>query len=263
MCTVVLRLDPGDFRLLGVRDEFAGRPWLPPARHWPDLPLVGGLDSQAGGTWLAVHPARRRISCILNGRGDSAEPATRRSRGELPLRAALSGEVPDGIEFASYDPFHLVCGDGDGAWLLSWDGKRAVTADLRPGTHLLTNAGHVYSAAGNSRDFRCHSHQNHGSFAGRVHSGGTERSSPPDEKGAYFGPRFEAARSREEWLVLSDGDGLAQDDPRAIIVRRDLPDGREWGTSSLSLVELAAGQLRYGFRAVAGEWRAVGCAEGV
>ena len=55
--------------LLGVRDEFAGRPWQPPARHWPGSPLIGGRDEQAGGTWLAVHPAVPRVGCILNGRG--------------------------------------------------------------------------------------------------------------------------------------------------------------------------------------------------
>ena len=36
-----------------------GRPWQPPARHWPApqwSPLIGGRDEQAGGTWPAVHP---------------------------------------------------------------------------------------------------------------------------------------------------------------------------------------------------------------
>ncbi len=59
MCTVVVSLQPDapvPLLLLGVRDEFTGRPWQPPARHWPGSPLIGGLDEQAGGTWLAVHP---------------------------------------------------------------------------------------------------------------------------------------------------------------------------------------------------------------
>ena len=48
---------PGaEMLLLGVRDEFTGRPWQRPARHWPRSALIGGLDEQAGGTWLAVHP---------------------------------------------------------------------------------------------------------------------------------------------------------------------------------------------------------------
>ena len=37
MCTVVVSLlpeAPVPLLLLGVRDEFTGRPWQPPARHW-------------------------------------------------------------------------------------------------------------------------------------------------------------------------------------------------------------------------------------
>jgi hypothetical protein len=53
---------PGALLMLGIRDEFVGRPWQPPARHWPGSPLIGGLDEQAGGTWLAVHPELPRAS---------------------------------------------------------------------------------------------------------------------------------------------------------------------------------------------------------
>ena len=94
MCTVVLSFEPAariPLLLLGVRDELTDRPWLPPARHWPGTPLVGGIDKQAGGTWLAVQPELPRVSCLLNGRGVLADAARRRSRGELPLRAAADG----------------------------------------------------------------------------------------------------------------------------------------------------------------------------
>ena len=122
MCTVVVSLAPEDqvpLLLLGIRDEFTGRPWQPPARHWPGSPLIGGRDEQAGGTWLAVHPDLSRVGCILNGRGEFAPADRRRSRGELPLRAAAEGrgalkqlrEDPDAL--ASYDPFFLVCADLD------------------------------------------------------------------------------------------------------------------------------------------------------
>ena len=96
MCTVVVSLDPDNpvpLLLLGIRDEFTGRPWQPPARHWPGSALIGGLDEQAGGTWLAVHPEQSRVGCILNGRGEFAPPDRRRSRGELPLRAAAEGQA--------------------------------------------------------------------------------------------------------------------------------------------------------------------------
>jgi hypothetical protein len=233
MCTVVLRLTPdGGSLLLGIRDEFLGRPWLPPAAHWqcpagqpaptdlPGSPLIGGLDEQAGGTWLAVHPGERRVACVLNGRGTLAPAAPARhpcpphqSRGDLPLRAASGEQV---TSFGDYDPFHLVCADSSGGWVLSWDGEQAVRSALGTGTHLFTNGGYVYP------------------------------SDDPDDKGAYFGPRFAAAPSLRDWAVLARGDGLATDDPRAIIVRRELPDGRVWGTSSVSMVQIGDA-VRYEF----------------
>ena len=142
MCTVVISLAPEDpvpLLLLGIRDEFTGRPWQPPARHWPGSPLIGGRDEQAGGTWLAVHPDLHRVSCVLNGRGEFAPADRRRSRGELPLRAAAVGrralkelhDDPDTL--ARYDPFYLVCADLNpfpAVLLLSWDGRRAGLTEL-------------------------------------------------------------------------------------------------------------------------------------
>src|ERR1700739_2439952 len=118
MCTVVVSLAPGDrvpLLLLGIRDEFTARPWQPPARHWPGSPLIGGMDEQAGGTWLAVHPRIPGGACPLNGRGEPADPARRRSRGALSLRAAAEGPeflrqlAADPDALGAYDPFHLIC----------------------------------------------------------------------------------------------------------------------------------------------------------
>jgi hypothetical protein len=48
---------------------------------------------------------------------------------------------------------------------------------------------------------------------------------------------------------LAAGDGLAATEPGAIIVRRELPDGRIYGSTSVTLVALAAdGRLRYDFQ---------------
>jgi hypothetical protein len=246
MCTVVVSFEPGErvpVLLVGARDELMDRPWLPPARHWPGSPLIGGLDEQAGGTWLAVHPAVPRVSCLLNGRGALADPEGRRSRGELPLRAAADGAgllkdlagAPAAL--ASYDPFHLVCADLDAVWLLSWDGAHATVGPLPPGTHVLTNAGHAYPAGPGA--------------------------AVTEPKAAYFGPKFAAtrpsadpatsvARAWGDWLALAAGDGLDRADPGAIVARRDLPDGRVWGTTSVSLVALGAAGLRYDFQASPG-----------
>jgi len=239
MCTVVVSFAPGErvpVLLLGVRDELTNRPWQPPARHWPGSPLIGGRDEQAGGTWLAVHPEVPRVACLLNGRGAFADPAHRRSRGDLPLRAAADGAVvlkelaDDREALVAYDPFHLVCADLDALWLLSWDGERSAASELDAGTHVLTNAGHAYPA------------------------------DPVTEpKAARFGPKFAASRPSGDpaltvaaawgdWLTLTAGDGLDPGDPRAIVARRDLSDGRVWGSTSLSLVALARDGLRYDFQ---------------
>lgn len=86
MCTAVLSIEPGlPVLLAGIRDELTDRAWRRPWRHWQAYPgLIGGLDLQAGGTWLAVAPRERRVSCVLNGRGAMAPPLARRSRGDLP-----------------------------------------------------------------------------------------------------------------------------------------------------------------------------------
>ena len=102
---------------------------------------------------------------------------------------------------------------------------------------MLTNAGHMYPPG---RD--------------NLHK-------PPDEKAARFGPKFAASRPSgdpetaaltdawDDWLALAAGDGLAATEPGAIIVRRELPDGRIYGSTSVTLVALAAdGRLRYDFQ---------------
>jgi len=238
--------------LLGFRDELTGRPWQPPARHWPGSPLVGGRDEQAGGTWLALHPGLPRVACILNARGPQAPPEARRSRGELPLRAAAEGREAlkhlrdDHDTLARYDPFFLICADltpkgpkgpkgpRAQALMLSWNGTQAALEHFTtPGTHLITNAGHTYPPGNQDAD----------------------------AKAEHFGPKFAAYRPDADpaatikdawgdWLTLAGGDGLGEDDPAAIIARRELPDGRLWGTTSVSLVALGANGLRYDFQPV-------------
>jgi hypothetical protein len=249
MCTVVVSLAPQDqvpLLLLGVRDEFTGRPWQPPARHWPGSPLIGGLDQQAGGTWLAVRPDVPRVGCVLNGRGEFAPLSHRRSRGELPLRAAAEGSPAlqalrtDSAGLASYDPFYLLCADLTAVHLLGWDGRQAVLGELDPGTHVLTNAGHMYPPPG-----------------AHVPWGAAQ----PDPKAEHFGPRFAAQRPSGDpaatikdawgdWLTLASGGDLPDADPAAIIVRHELPDGRVYGTTSVSLVALTRNGLRYDFQPV-------------
>ena len=244
MCTVVVSLEPGErvpLRLLGIRDELTSRPWQPPARHWPGSPLIGGIDEQAGGTWLAVHPGIPRVACLLNARGAPADPARRRSRGDLSLRAAAEGPgflrrlAADQDALAAYDPFHLICGTPESVTMVSWPGGDPVVTvrELGPGTHLITNAGHAYPA------------------------GPGDPAAEP--KAAHFADKFGAARPPADpalplplawgdWLTLAAGDGLDPADPAGIIVRHQLPDGRVHGSTSVTLVALADGAVRYDFQ---------------
>jgi hypothetical protein len=253
VCTVVVSLEPGErvpLRLLGIRDELASRPWRPPARHWPGSPLIGGIDEQAGGTWLALHPQVPRVACLLNGRGPAADPARRRSRGDLSLRAAAEGPdflrqlAGDPDALAAYDPFHLICATVDSVTALHHPGGRPpvppgvrelapTVRDLAPGTHLFTNAGHAYPA------------------------GPSDPVAEP--KAVHFADKFAAAHPSADpalpiaqawgdWLTLASGDGLDPADPAAIIVRRELPDGQLYGTGSLTLVALARDAVRYDFQ---------------
>ena len=89
MCIVFLDVDPGrewPIVVAAVRDEFADRPWSPPAAHWPDLPdVVGPRDDTAGGTWLAVDERSPALALVVNRPLTPAPARGRRSRGELPL----------------------------------------------------------------------------------------------------------------------------------------------------------------------------------
>ena len=237
MCTTVVSVDPRSsvpMLVVGVRDEFLDRPWLPPGRHWPERPqLVGGQDLQALGTWLAVHPGVPRVACVLNGHGELAEDSRRLTRGELPLLLAADGE-PGDLDPTRYDPFHLVWATPEAAHLWSWNGRTLVERSLDTGLHVIVNSGL---------------------------EGAADHDGPGDEQMLaridYFRPLLEKAVRPEpcdgvtaaawgDWLSLVNGAGLDPADDRALVVRRTIEDDR-WGTSSLSLVALTRDGVRYDF----------------
>jgi len=285
MCTAVLSITPGlPMLLVGVRDELTDRAWEPPARHWPEYPgLVGGRDLLAGGTWLAVAPRERRVACVLNGRGTMAPERSRRSRGVLPLRAATGHEL-DRSELTGFDPFHLLTAEPGRAALQSWDGARLTERELGPGLHFMVNSGLASDLAGTGALGRPDQPGRPDQFGRPESPTQPERPRRPEAQApngrdhelariARFLPRFGAAarpvpqpgdqlsRAWGAWLPLVDGDGLDRGDPAALIVRRDLGGGRTWGTTSISLVALSPGNVRYDFTGEPGDpagWQQVG-----
>jgi hypothetical protein len=260
MCTAVVSIEAGRPVLLaGFRDELTDRPWQPPASHWPRYPgLVGGRDLQAGGTWLAVAPSSRRVSCVLNGTGKLAPADSRRSRGELPLMAAV-GDRPGDAELAGFDPFRLIVAEPGHCVVLSWDGTTLIERDLPDGLHFVVNSGYASDLAGSAGMAT--------DWAGPDWQGPP----PPDgrehelARAGYFLDRFRSASRPDPipgkpvadawgaWLPLVNGDGLGIEDERALIVRRDLGAGRTWGTTSVSLVALTPEWVRYDFSAAPGD----------
>jgi hypothetical protein len=233
VCTVLLRFDP-DARwpvLLGaIRDEFADRPWDPPARHWdhPWAGFFGGLDRTAGGTWLAVDPSAGRpaVAALLNGvrrplSGDGPRP----TRGTLALDALASGDVPGADLLPGYDGFHLLLATLDRVHIWSWDGEDMAHADLPPGDHIVVNLGVDTDADPLIPHFA------------------PLLAALPDP---LLIPQADSKTAWEPWTDLLKGDGLDPADPRALIVHREIED-RAYASTSATLVALSADGVRYDF----------------
>jgi Transport and Golgi organisation 2 len=241
MCTAILSIEPGAPVLLaGIRDELVDRAWEPPGRHWPDHPgLIGGRDLLAGGTWLAVAPAAHRVACVLNARGRMAPAGSRRTRGVLPLQAADDGKLAR-AGLAEFDPFHLLIAEPGTGALWNWDGERLAERELDAGEYIVVNSG-LDRNLGPAHE---HEQARIAHFLPRLRAAARPAPRPDGTTAQAWGA----------WLPLLTGDGLATDDPRALIVRRDLGDGRIWGTTSISLVALwPGGPLRYDFTARPGD----------
>ncbi len=142
MCTVVVHVpETADqpTRILAVRDEDPARAWDPLGTWWPDAyPGVAGVrDARAGGAWLAADPATRRLAVLLNREDVATLPEDAlRSRGGVVLEA-VAGREP-----GSHPPthgFNLVEVDGPRVTVTTWDGERARTIPLAPGTHMIAH----------------------------------------------------------------------------------------------------------------------------
>jgi hypothetical protein len=223
MCTVVILRRPGHSWpvILGAnRDEMLNRPWLPPARHWPDRPdVVAGKDELAGGTWMGLNDTGV-VACILNRVGTLGPAAGKRSRGELVLEAldhpdaAIAAEALAEISPNAYRPFNMVIADNRDAWWVALAADKVRVRAIPTGLSMFT---------------------------------AFERNDPADARIAAYLPRFESAPAPDPdggdwaaWKELLSTTGAEGE--RAMSFR--LAGG--FGTSSSSLLALPSVARAFG-----------------
>ncbi|WP_044564140.1 NRDE family protein [Azospirillum sp. B4] len=152
MCSVIILRRPGHAWPLIVaanRDEMNTRPWLPPARHWPDRPeVVAGKDELADGSWCGLNDSGV-LAAVLNREGTLGPAAGKRSRGELVLEALDDADAPvealSDLDTRAYRPFNLLLADNRDAWLLDHAGEagrtRVRVTPIPEGVSMITAKG--------------------------------------------------------------------------------------------------------------------------
>jgi Transport and Golgi organisation 2 len=225
MCTLVLLHRPDaawPLLLAANRDEMLARPWEKPAFHWPAQPdVLGGRDTLAGGTWLAVNHAGV-VAGVLNRTGSLGPEAGKRSRGELPLLALRHTNARDAaaaiaaLDGTAWRSFNLVIADPSAAFFLRGLAAGPVQmAALPPDLCMVAN---------------------------------TEPNDLQHKRIARHLPRFAAARPPEppdwgDWpALLADADGPWE-------AALNVPDINGFGTASSALIGVAPGRLDFRFAA--------------
>jgi hypothetical protein len=230
VCTIIaaLGLSPQWPVLLAtVRDESVTRAWKAPAAHWPEQhpQVIGGLDLQSGGTWLALDIHQHRASFLVN-RPEHAVGQTR-SRGDLPLIALQTPEhCWDADSLSQYNGFILGQADANGLVLHQWDTRTLRSTRLGKGIH-----GLCYRGIG----------EDHPRLAKHLPR---FAASPLPKPIATASP----AQAWGHWLhLLADGGqyGNAAD---ALIWRRDI-EGSPWASQSAACLALGKQQSRLDFSA--------------
>ena len=152
MCllVVVWHLDPGMPLVIGAnRDERLDRPARPMTVLRPLGPrILGGLDEEAGGTWLAVNE-HGVVAGLTNRPSPDGRDLSKRSRGELPVALAEHRDAASAVQdFAGrfrprdYPPAWLLVGDRMSLYALDMTGaaeNRPQVEQLGPGIHILEN----------------------------------------------------------------------------------------------------------------------------
>lgn len=157
MCTIAILVGIADSPVIVAanRDELYARDTRPPQVLAPGV--VGGLDAQSGGTWLAIHRAGR-FAAVTNQRALEPPAPGARSRGLAVVELAAADDQ-DGYVSAldprAYASMNVVWGDAARVSIgyLRRDGTKEV-AVLPRGVHVLCNDR--LGAAGFPRGERLH-----------------------------------------------------------------------------------------------------------
>ena len=151
MCLVAVALDQSSrfpFVVAANRDEFFDRPaarlgWWEPAPG--ELPILGGRDLHAGGTWLGL-TAQGRLGLLTNVRDPSAVDPKAASRGEIVQRW-LKGDLPmyrlwPQLALHGYNGFNLLALDfSQGECFWASNVNQTMPTRLEKGIFGLSNAG--------------------------------------------------------------------------------------------------------------------------
>ena len=142
MCLIVVgwRVHPRyPLMVAANRDEFHARPTADAAR-WRDAPQVfGGLDLEAGGTWLGITTGGR-FAAVTNVREPGMTKGAQ-SRGKLTrdflLAESSAIDFATGVEGELYSGFNLLVSDGE--TLVYCSNRDGPARPLAPGVYGLSN----------------------------------------------------------------------------------------------------------------------------
>lgn len=124
MCLILAAWDAHpEFKLVVAsnRDEFFERTSLP-MHWWDDLPILGGRDLAARGSWMTLS-ASGRFAAVTNVRDFSRPDSALRSRGEIPVRFCVGSDSPAdycrGLPADDYTGFNALASDLVTLWWTS------------------------------------------------------------------------------------------------------------------------------------------------
>jgi len=144
MCLILFSVSQGDDDLIVAanRDEFHSRPTLT-ANYWEQDPnVLGGIDLEAGGTWLGL-TRTGRFAAVTNFAEQANIPIPPRSRGALTSEFLRGNTDPETYlhevdqHADQYKGFNLIVSSGGSTWY--YGNRDHDIRQLSPGVYGLSN----------------------------------------------------------------------------------------------------------------------------